>query len=123
MFLVTTVVQAARGSLPSGGGDDPSSDGDPTLPTSSVPTDPSDVFKELGVRPENYIIQLCHLYDGRMKQQAVVEQTGWSEPTVSRFLSDMEADGHIDRMWLGREKVVALPGRLPGTSGAAPNPG
>lgn len=114
MFLVTTVVQAARGSLPFEGGDDPSSDGDP-LPTSSVPADPSDVFNELGVHPENYIVQLCHLYDGRMKQQWVVEQTGWSEPTVSRLLSDMEVDGHIERMWLGREKVVALPGRLPGT--------
>ena len=122
MFQVTTVVQAVRRSLPFGGGDHHASDGKAPEPPSSRPEVPSDVYVKLGVTPEEYIIELCRGYGGRMKQQGVVEQTDWSEATVSRLLSDMEGDGHVVRMSLGREKVVALPGRLPETSGADPNP-
>lgn len=121
MFQITTVVQAMRRSLPFKGDDHPASDGDPPQPPSTVPPGPSEVFLELGIHPEELVVQLCRRSGGRMKQQTVVEQTGWSKSTVSRLLSDMEDDGHIVRTPLGREKVVALPGRLPETSRADSN--
>lgn len=116
MFEITTVVETARRSLPFGGGDTPSRDDGPLQPPSSNPAVPSKVFKELGVRPQEYIVQLCDWNGGRMKQQAVVEHTGWSQSTVSRLLSDIEDDGHIVRASIGREKVVGLPERMPETS-------
>lgn len=122
MFQLATVVQTARRSLPFGGDDTPSRDDDPQQPPSSDPAVPSNVFEELGVRPEDYIVQLCRWNGGRMKQQGVVEHTGWSQSTVSRVLSDIEDDGHIVRASMGREKVVALPERMPETSTADPKP-
>lgn len=50
---------------------------------------------------------------GRMKQSALVECTGWSKSKVSRLLSQMEADGRVERIPIGREKFVSLPGHMP----------
>lgn len=118
MVHVIAVVQAVRHSLPFGSGDQPQSDGDAPDTTSSRPAAPSDVYVELGVSPEEYIVELCRSHGGRMKQQAVVEQTGWAASSVSRLLSEMEDDGDIVRLPLGREKAIVLPDTLPETSAA-----
>ena len=52
-----------------------------------------------------------HLLDrsgGRMKQSAIVEETGWSKAKVSRLLSTMDDDGAIEKLSLGRENVISL---------------
>lgn len=47
---------------------------------------------------------------GRMWQRDVVAELGLSASTVSRWLCQLEEEGRVDRLALGREKVVALPG-------------
>lgn len=52
-----------------------------------------------------------HLLDrsgGRMKQSAIVEETGWSKAKVSRLLSAMDEDGAVEKLSLGRENVISL---------------
>lgn len=46
--------------------------------------------------------------DGRMRQQQVAEAFGWSASKTSRTLSDMEDEGVIERVRIGRENVVRL---------------
>jgi len=46
---------------------------------------------------------------GRTRQSELVERLDWSKATVSRRLSRMEEAGHVSRLTVGREKIVALP--------------
>ncbi|QLD90801.1 hypothetical protein HWV07_17830 [Natronomonas salina] len=48
-----------------------------------------------------------------MFQQDVVDNTDYSAATVSRLLTEMEADGQITRYRKDRRKVVAYPGLGP----------
>lgn len=50
---------------------------------------------------------------GRIYQADVGEAADWSEATVSRTLSHMEAEGEIVRIRDGRKKVVCHPDRVP----------
>lgn len=59
---------------------------------------------------ETIVHRLRAVDDGRIKQQALVDELDWSESTVSRHLSDLEADGIIERYQIGRENVVFLDG-------------
>lgn len=43
---------------------------------------------------------------GRVKQSTLVTRTGWSASKVSRLLTAMEDRGIIERVRVGREKVV-----------------
>lgn len=43
---------------------------------------------------------------GRIKQSVVISRTDWSASKVSRLLSSMEKRGRIDRIRVGRQKVV-----------------
>lgn len=52
---------------------------------------------------------------GRMFQQDVVDNTDYSAATVSRLLTEMEADGQITRYRKDRRKVVAYPDLGPET--------
>lgn len=56
--------------------------------------------------------------DGRMKQTAIVEATEWSKSKVSMLLSEMEADGEISKIRIGRENIVTLPGAEPDAAGS-----
>ncbi|MEZ3115981.1 helix-turn-helix domain-containing protein [Halobaculum sp. MBLA0147] len=51
--------------------------------------------------------------DGRMRQSALVDETGWSKATVSRVLKRMDEDGAVTKISVGRGNVVALPGSEP----------
>lgn len=44
--------------------------------------------------------------DGRIKQSVVISRTDWSASKVSRLLSSMEECGRIERVRIGRQKVV-----------------
>jgi uncharacterized membrane protein len=48
-----------------------------------------------------------------MKQVEIVERTDWSKSKVSMLLSDIEEDGEITKLRVGRENIVSLSGEEP----------
>lgn len=72
-----------------------------------------DTLVELGLTPEEFVRRLLDERGGQLEQQAFTDHTDWSETTVSRVLTGMEEDGAIERIQLGREKVVYLPHHAP----------
>lgn len=58
--------------------------------------------------PEERILELLNDNGGRMWQQSIVSETGYSEAQVSRLLCKLEKHGIVDRHWSGGEKVVVL---------------
>lgn len=73
----------------------------------------ADVFLETGLLPEEYVLEEIEARGGRLQQQEICRYTGWSDGCVSRLLSEMEAEGTIERIRLGNEKLVYLPGSKP----------
>ncbi|WP_241175451.1 hypothetical protein [Natronolimnobius sp. AArcel1] len=53
---------------------------------------------------------------GRMKQSRIVDSVDWSKAKVSRLLAELEDDGQITKLRLGRENLVCLPGHEPTAS-------
>jgi len=47
---------------------------------------------------------------GRMKQSKIVEETRWSTAKVSQLLSAMDEDGRVEKLRIGRENLISLPG-------------
>lgn len=68
-----------------------------------------DTLHEAGLEPEEFVQRLVEEEGGGVRQQAFTDYTDWSEATVSRVLSDLEDQGRIARIEVGREKVVCLP--------------
>lgn len=88
---------------------DPSEDVGPT----SAET-PYDVLLNLGLTESEFVLELLEAHDGKLPQQAFVEQLDWSKSKVSRLLSDIEDDGRIVRVSIGQEKIVYTRDRAPG---------
>jgi uncharacterized membrane protein len=61
---------------------------------------------------EERILRLLHNEGGRMKQAAIVEETDWSNAKVSQLLTEMADNGDIDKLRIGRENLISLPGEL-----------
>ncbi|WP_135851091.1 helix-turn-helix transcriptional regulator [Halorussus salinus] len=55
---------------------------------------------------------------GRMKQVNIVEETGWSKSKVSMLLSEMEEEGDISKLRVGRENIISLEGHEPDAAGS-----
>lgn len=53
---------------------------------------------------------------GRMKQSEIVNSVEWSKAKVSRLLADLEAEGDITKLRLGRENLICLRGEEPAAS-------
>lgn len=53
-----------------------------------------------------YVREILIGNGGRVKQQQIVEETDWSKAKVSRVLSELEEDGTIERVRIGRENIV-----------------
>jgi hypothetical protein len=47
---------------------------------------------------------------GRMKQAEIVDRTGWSNAKVSQVLSKMDEAGRVEKLRIGRENLISLPG-------------
>ncbi|ARS88410.1 helix-turn-helix transcriptional regulator [Natrarchaeobaculum aegyptiacum] len=62
---------------------------------------------------EDRVVSLIKDNGGRMKQVNIVEETGWSKSKVSMLLSDMEDDGTISKLRVGRENIISLEGFEP----------
>lgn len=62
---------------------------------------------------EERVLQLLHGNDGRMKQADIVAETDWSNAKVSQLLSEMEDKNLIEKLRIGRENLISLPGESP----------
>lgn len=58
---------------------------------------------------EERIEHLLEQNGGRMKQAAIVEETGWSNAKVSQLLSAMADEGRVEKLRIGRENLISLP--------------
>ncbi|TMT80353.1 hypothetical protein E2L06_19140 [Haloterrigena sp. H1] len=58
---------------------------------------------------EEQVLRLVRDNGGRMKQQAVVEELGWTDAKTSKVVSGLREDGKLDSFRLGRENVLSLP--------------
>lgn len=64
-------------------------------------------------REQERLYALVQRHRGRVRQQTLVEETGWDESKVSVRLQKMEANRRVVRVETGREKIVALPESVP----------
>lgn len=72
-------------------------------------SDPDAVTADLD-EDEQFVVDLLVTNDGRVRQSTIVEASEWSKSKVSRLLSRMERDGHVEKVTVGRENVVVLVG-------------
>ncbi|WP_254764756.1 helix-turn-helix transcriptional regulator [Natrinema marinum] len=91
--------------------EDPSARADETEPT-----------REEFVTDQELVRQLLEDNGGRMKQSKIVDSVDWSKAKVSRLLADLEDDGQITKLRLGRENLVCLPGHEPTASKSPEQP-
>ena len=106
-----------------GHSDDVSADRDSRADDRAAPTDDADDTSEEPperraldletMAKEDAVRTVIAANGGRMRQSALVEETGWSKATVSRVLSRMDDDGEVTKITVGRSNVVALPGTEP----------
>ncbi len=59
---------------------------------------------------EERVLRLLKRNGGRMKQASIVSETGWSNAKVSQLLSQMDDDEEIEKLRIGRENLITLPG-------------
>ncbi len=64
------------------------------------------------------VLKLLEDNGGRMKQVNIVEETEWSKSKVSMLLSDMEEDGEISKLRVGRENIISIAGEEPEAAGS-----
>jgi uncharacterized membrane protein len=67
---------------------------------------------------EERILELLEANDGQMKQTKIVENTDWSKSKVSMVLSEMESEGEISKLRVGRENLISLAGEEPEAAGS-----
>lgn len=58
---------------------------------------------------EERVMRLLEQSGGRIKQQEVVSQLGWTEAKTSQVVGDLREDGQVDVFRIGRENVLTLP--------------
>lgn len=63
---------------------------------------------ELLSRPDR-LLYMLETHDGRLRQQEIITETGWSSSTVSRHLRRLEDDGRVVRVLVKGEYLVLLP--------------
>ncbi len=97
---------APAGGAAAGAGSSADPAADPTDDAESIPNE------EL-LTDEDRVVKLIRENGGRMKQVNIVEETGWSKSKVSMLLSDMEEEGTISKLRVGRENIISLEGFEP----------
>ncbi len=97
--------------------DEPSLDSEPSdsRPVSSPDLDPDSepVEDEPDLEllsDEERVEHLLEQNGGRMKQATIVKETNWSNAKVSQLLSAMNDSDRIDKLRIGRENLITLPG-------------
>ncbi|MFB6236232.1 MAG: helix-turn-helix transcriptional regulator [Halopenitus sp.] len=69
---------------------------------------PSEPPEEL-LSNEERVLRLLEEHGGRMKQQDVVQELGWTDARTSQVVSGLRDEGKIEGFRLGRENVLRLP--------------
>lgn len=94
-------------------------------PDDSPPPEPGEASRKdtAGPEPEfltdeDRVLSLLEEHEGRMKQVKIVEQTDWSKSKVSMLLSEMEDEGTISKLRVGRENIISLAGEEPDAFGS-----
>ncbi|ELZ20980.1 helix-turn-helix transcriptional regulator [Natrinema limicola] len=77
------------------------------------PEETDSIADEELLTDEDRVVKLIRENGGRMKQVNIVEETGWSKSKVSMLLSDMEDEGTISKLRVGRENIISLEGFEP----------
>ncbi len=84
-----------------------------------APAEPeSPISEDELLTDEDRVITLLEDNGGRMKQVNIVKETGWSKSKVSMLLSDMEDEGLISKLRVGRENIISLDGQEPEAAGS-----
>ncbi|WP_224335572.1 helix-turn-helix transcriptional regulator [Haloprofundus halobius] len=86
--------------------------GDGAEAAAAAPPRPSVSDEEL-LSDEDRVISMLESHGGRMRQVRIVEETEWSKSKVSMLLSEMEDEGLISKLRVGRENVISLDGHEP----------
>jgi hypothetical protein len=76
------------------------------------------VTEEEMLSDEDRVLGLLEENEGRMKQVNIVDETDWSKSKVSMLLSEMEDDGKISKLRVGRENIISLAGQEPDAAGS-----
>lgn len=71
---------------------------------------------------EEQVLGLLEANGGRMRQTRIVEATGWSKSKVSMLLTEMESEGTISKLRVGRENIISRPGFEPEAARSALEP-
>ncbi|MFB6309439.1 MAG: helix-turn-helix transcriptional regulator [Haloarculaceae archaeon] len=105
--LTTPTARDGEADAPDSGGETTTADAQ--QPTDEPPADEEDDIDEELLSDEERVERLLDQNGGRMKQAAIVKETGWSNAKVSQLLSAMEEDGRIDKLRIGRENLISFP--------------
>jgi len=92
-------------------------DGGATAATPDPSPEPEPEAEEF-LDDSDRVVRLLEDNGGRMKQVDIVENTEWSKSKVSMLLSDMEDDGEISKLRVGRENIISLAGQEPDAAGS-----
>jgi Uncharacterized membrane-associated protein/domain len=85
-------------------------------PEAAAPTDGTPATEETAeddlslLSDEERVERLLEQNGGRMRQADIVSDTGWSDAKVSQLLSKMAQDDRVEKLRLGRENLISLPG-------------
>ena len=90
---------------------------DDAAATTETPDEPAVPDEEL-LTDSDRVRKLLEENGGRMKQVDIVDSTDWSKSKVSMLLSDMEDDGDISKLRVGRENIISLAGQEPDAAGS-----
>jgi hypothetical protein len=63
---------------------------------------------EGGKTPEEQVLQVLKQHEGRMRQQILASELGWTASKTSRVLTRMDKAGDINKLQLGRENIISL---------------
>ncbi|GAA5433053.1 hypothetical protein Hjap01_02535 [Haloarcula japonica] len=88
-----------------------------TAADTDTPDEPAVPDEEL-LTDSDRVRKLLEENGGRMKQVDIVDSTDWSKSKVSMLLSDMEDDGDISKLRVGRENIISLAGQEPDAAGS-----
>ena len=85
---------------------------------STPDTGPAGIPDEELLSDSDRVVKLLEDNGGRMKQVNIVDETEWSKSKVSMLLSEMEDEGDISKLRVGRENIISLAGHEPDAAGS-----
>ena len=91
---------------------------DEPAPEEEVGASPTNLPEDAVLTNEERVAGLLAENGGRMLQSDMVEAADWSKATVSRVLTEMEEEGEVTRVDIGRGNLVARPGDEPANAGS-----